>query len=305
MAKDVYWFPHDYNARRDPKLVKLHMKLGHEGKGLYWDLIEMMYEEGGYLRLSECESYAYEMRTHVDKIASVIRDFDLFKTEGDHFFSSAVIDRLEQKNAKSQKAKASAKARWDKVKEESKRNAKALTDDANASENDANASKESERNANASENDAKRREEKTGEKKTGENKTKEVIILGETSSPVPTTINKFDLFIKDFNIITGKKIRVAQDKFKRQYNKLLKDYSAKEIMQAVQNCKMDSYHQQNPQFLTPEFITRPDKFEKYFNANQVQPQEKPNTGQMQAHLNQSKRVAERLGIVIPESNGNN
>ena len=46
MAKESFYFSHDYGSRNDPKLVKVLMKLKQEGKGVYWDLIEMLYEQG-------------------------------------------------------------------------------------------------------------------------------------------------------------------------------------------------------------------------------------------------------------------
>jgi hypothetical protein len=34
-------------------------------------------------------------------------------------------------------------------------------------------------------------------------------------------------------------------------------------MNAIKNCSIDKYHIENPKYLTPEFISRPDKIEKY------------------------------------------
>jgi len=36
MKKEAYYFSHDSNARQDEKIIKLRMKLGWEGYGLYW-----------------------------------------------------------------------------------------------------------------------------------------------------------------------------------------------------------------------------------------------------------------------------
>jgi len=49
------YFSHDYNARNDTKLVKVFMKYQLKGIGAYWCIIEMLYEEGGYLLRSEYE----------------------------------------------------------------------------------------------------------------------------------------------------------------------------------------------------------------------------------------------------------
>ena len=106
------YFSHDYNARNDSKLVSLQMKLGMEGLGIYWCLVEMLYESGGEIMLSECERIAFELRTDIKNIESVISDFSLFKKDKKVFFSESVNYRLQIRKDKSIKASASASARW-------------------------------------------------------------------------------------------------------------------------------------------------------------------------------------------------
>ncbi len=114
MAKEAYYFSHDFGARNDPKLQKVLMKLGHVGKSVYWDLVEMLYEEGGYLNLNECENYAFALRTDCDCIMKLIKDFDLFKYDKNKFWSDSILRRLVKRNEKSEKAALSAKKRWEK-----------------------------------------------------------------------------------------------------------------------------------------------------------------------------------------------
>lgn len=115
MSKDTYFFSHDYGARNDPKLLKVLMKLGQAGKGTYWDLIEMLYEQGGKLQLSEIESYAFALHSDSTCITSLINDFELFKNDGSLFWSESVDRRLQVRAEKSQKAANSANKRWDKA----------------------------------------------------------------------------------------------------------------------------------------------------------------------------------------------
>lgn len=140
MAVESYYFSHDYSARNDPKLQKVLMRLGQAGKGVYWDLIEMLYEEGGYLSLNEIESYAFALRTDTDCITKLINDFNLFQNDGLRFWSDSVLKRLFMREEKSRKAAKSASIRWKKHKE----NANALETDANAlqTECDSNAIKD-------------------------------------------------------------------------------------------------------------------------------------------------------------------
>lgn len=106
------YFSHDYNARTDPKLSKLLMKLGTEGLGIYWCIIEILYEQGGYISLDHLETIAFELHQQCDRIASVLKDFDLFKFNEDKLYSESVLRRLEIRTDKSNKARAAANIKW-------------------------------------------------------------------------------------------------------------------------------------------------------------------------------------------------
>lgn len=112
MPKDTFWFSHDYNARSDRKLIRLRMKHEMEGIGVYWCIIEMLYEEGGVLKTSEYERITYELKTNIDLVKSVINDFDLFKKDTDNFWSESVLARLKIRKEKSDKARESIGYRW-------------------------------------------------------------------------------------------------------------------------------------------------------------------------------------------------
>ena len=48
MSKDAYYFPHDSNARQDVKILKLRIKHGWAGYGLYWGIIEALRDQDNY-----------------------------------------------------------------------------------------------------------------------------------------------------------------------------------------------------------------------------------------------------------------
>jgi uncharacterized phage protein (TIGR02220 family) len=76
----------------------------------------------------------------------------------------------------------------------------------------------------------------------------------------------FDKLLLFFNTTTGKNVRVVNDKTKKQFNARLKEgYTKADIFNAIKNCYNDDYHQNNPKYLTLEFISRSDKLEKYSN----------------------------------------
>lgn len=112
MSKEAYFFSHDYGSRNDPKLVKVKMKLKHEGKSIFWDLVEMLYEEGGYLLLSEIDAYAFALHTHYDIINDLINNYNLFEKDDVKFWSNSVLNRLNKRNEIVEKRRLSAEKRW-------------------------------------------------------------------------------------------------------------------------------------------------------------------------------------------------
>jgi hypothetical protein len=113
--KKAYYFSHDYNARADRKLVNLNIKHGMEGIGVFWCLVEMLYEEGGHMPL-EYERFAFELRTDIKIVKSIINEFDLFVNDESKFWSESVLERLSKRYEKSEKARESVQKRWDRLK---------------------------------------------------------------------------------------------------------------------------------------------------------------------------------------------
>ena len=112
MPKDTFYFSHDYNARNDEKIKRLIRKHGMQGYGVFWSIVEDLYNNANALR-TDYEGIAYDLRSDSDLVASVVNDFDLFIFNGDYFGSNSVQERLEQRNDKSAKARKSASYRWE------------------------------------------------------------------------------------------------------------------------------------------------------------------------------------------------
>lgn len=109
----IDYFSHDTKARSDSKLVSLAMRQGMEGLGVYWCIVEMLYENDGKMMRTECERIAYELRTHSDCINSVIYEHELFHWDDLYFWSNSVLNRLKTITEKSDKARQSATKRWE------------------------------------------------------------------------------------------------------------------------------------------------------------------------------------------------
>jgi len=111
MSKE--YFSHDYNARSDPKMRDLFINEGMVGLGIYWCLIEMLYEEGGYLPLKFVKLMSVDFKESCDRIGGIIRNYGLFKCDDDIFYSESVLKRLDLRKEKSEAARKAALERWE------------------------------------------------------------------------------------------------------------------------------------------------------------------------------------------------
>ena len=114
MKKEAYYFSHDSNARNDPKILKLRVKHGMRGYGIFWAIIEMLRDQSDYMLTADYDSIAFSLADDSAIVASVICDFGLFEFSGDSFYSQSLNKRMAIKEEKSFKAKKAANKRWEK-----------------------------------------------------------------------------------------------------------------------------------------------------------------------------------------------
>lgn len=118
------YFSHDSNARNSDKLMKVRMKLGAEGYGIFFMLIERLREEEGYKSTIDYDTLAFDLRVEPEKVKQVVENYDLFKftEDGKYFYSDSFNERMEMMDARAQqrksKAKKAAEARWNKQSED-------------------------------------------------------------------------------------------------------------------------------------------------------------------------------------------
>jgi hypothetical protein len=103
MAKETYYFSHDYNASEDFKCLFLREQLGMEGYGIYWFLIEKLANAGGYLPMTLCSVLSTQMGVSKVKVLGVIESYDLFKISENVFFSERLCQHLQNRKSISQK----------------------------------------------------------------------------------------------------------------------------------------------------------------------------------------------------------
>ena len=132
MTKDTFYFSHDHNSRTDPKIKRLLARHGMQGYGIFWAIVEDLYNNANALQ-TDYETIAFDLRVDANVVQSIIEDFNLFTFDGETLWSASVERRLIERNNKSEKARQSALSRWNKK-----------PDDANAmrTHSDSNAIKE-------------------------------------------------------------------------------------------------------------------------------------------------------------------
>ena len=109
MSKDAYYFPHDSNAKDDPKCVLLIEQLGMEGYGIYWMLIETLREQPDYTYpVANIPALGRRYNTTAEKVKTVVCNYGLFTVKDDKIFFSDSLNRrmqvLEEKRIKRSEA---------------------------------------------------------------------------------------------------------------------------------------------------------------------------------------------------------
>jgi hypothetical protein len=127
IMKETYYFSHDYNARNDPKILAMRSEYGAEGYGWYWMIIEILREQPEYKLENNkylCITLAMQLQCDKDAlhgyVEKCINEYKLFETDGTYIWSNSLIKRMSKRDAKSEKAKRAANARWHKDSDTSK-----------------------------------------------------------------------------------------------------------------------------------------------------------------------------------------
>ena len=186
--KRTQYFPHDYNARNDPKLQELLMECGLEAIGLYWCIVEMLYEQGGKIPLKACKGIAFTLHADIEKMKRMINEFGLFQQDEECFWSDSINARLGKIEEITEQRRKAIQMRW------------GYKCNTNVSENDTNVSNSG---TNVTQNDTNKIKEKENKK---ENK-----VVGDNLNTTRPTNQFFDLIVSLFNRDFSKKIN-PQDK---------------------------------------------------------------------------------------------
>ena len=117
---ETYYFSHDGNARNDEKILMLRADHGWEGYGIYWALVEMMFEnKETCLSHNKIKGIAVSYNIDITVLESVINTCiteNLFVSDDDKFWSESLRKRKgkyhEMKRKKSEAGKKGMAKRW-------------------------------------------------------------------------------------------------------------------------------------------------------------------------------------------------
>lgn len=95
-VKSTNYFSHDSNARNDEKLVRLRMRHGAAGYGVYFMLLERLREQADYMSAKDYNMIAFDLRVDAAIVKSVVEDFGLFTftDDGKCFYSESLTRRM-------------------------------------------------------------------------------------------------------------------------------------------------------------------------------------------------------------------
>lgn len=116
MAKQTFYFSHDYNARNDEKILELRSEFGAEGYGIFWMLVETMAEnENSGIKASLLGGLSLGFGVAKDRLNLVISkclELKLFYEDDGYYFSNRLLSHKEFRKTLSENGKKGAGLRW-------------------------------------------------------------------------------------------------------------------------------------------------------------------------------------------------
>ena len=134
--KELPYITHDFGARNDPKLMDLQMDMGGQGLGIFWCLVEMLWENGGTIP-ANYKSIAFALRwCKPAEVEKVVTGYGLFEVSDGAISSHSATARINEMRTRfgvrSEASRKASQARWgsgrnaDAIQTDSERNADAI-----------------------------------------------------------------------------------------------------------------------------------------------------------------------------------
>ncbi len=116
MAKDTFWFTHDYNAHNDDKILELRSEFGAEGYGIFWMIVESMaVNENGGIKASLIGGLSHGYGLPKDRLIAIIKfgcEVGLFYEENGFYFSKRLLLHKNERRKFQEFGQKGAQKRW-------------------------------------------------------------------------------------------------------------------------------------------------------------------------------------------------
>ena len=114
--KELPYITHDFGARNDPKLMDLQMEMGGQGLGIFWCLVEMLWENGGTIP-ANYKSIAFALRwCKPAEVEKVVTGYGLFEVSDGAISSHSATARINEMRTRfgvrSEASRKASQARW-------------------------------------------------------------------------------------------------------------------------------------------------------------------------------------------------
>ena len=108
MSKE--YFPHDYAARLS--LRGIRKDYGMAGVGFYWCFVEILHEEGGYVKESDLDDIAYDLQADPEMCSAIVHNYGLFSVKKGRVHSDRVLRNIKKRADVSAARRRAAAGRW-------------------------------------------------------------------------------------------------------------------------------------------------------------------------------------------------
>ncbi len=106
-----HWFKHDFYTSNDRKMQRLDFKFPVVGYGIFFKVIEILYQNDGKLEY-DLDFISHSVNYDKEVVKAVLNDFDLFSILDDKLMNYRVLQSIKEITQKSEKARASAMKRY-------------------------------------------------------------------------------------------------------------------------------------------------------------------------------------------------
>ena len=121
--KDAYYFPHDSNARNDPKIAALRRKYGWVGYGMFWAIIEVLRDQTNYsypigvlyglsIAIGFDPNDPEVENVDFGKFVDFCLEIKLLQKDGENLYSESLLKRMKPLDVYREAGKKGAEIRW-------------------------------------------------------------------------------------------------------------------------------------------------------------------------------------------------